>query len=186
MRNSDLKKADVWTVARTEGGTAVLLRPEGLDKVVPIFIGHLEAQSILIGLGNVPMPRPLTHDLFIKLLEVLDIKIKKVEINDLKEATYYARIILDNKGKIMDMDSRPSDAIAIAVRCGCPIYVADFIIEETSISISLMEKERFEPSPTELEISRLEEELNRALENERYEEAARIRDRIRELKNSRH
>lgn len=186
MKDLHLIRADVWTVARTEGGTAVLLKPDGMDKVVPIFIGHLEAQSILIGLGNVPMPRPLTHDLFLRLLEELDIKIVKVEINDLKEATYYARIVLDNNGKIMDMDSRPSDAIAIAVRCGCPVYITEFVIEETAISLNMMEKDRIEPSPTELEISRLEEELNRALENERYEEAARIRDKIRELKNSRH
>ncbi|ADN00995.1 bifunctional nuclease family protein [Spirochaeta thermophila] len=185
MNEVKFLEAEVWTVARTEGGNAVLVRPKGSEKVVPIFIGQLEAQSILIGLGNVPMPRPLTHDLILNLFRELGVELLKVEICDLREATFYARLVLSHEGKTLVIDSRPSDALALAVRMHCPVYVADFVVQETAISVQIVgEEEEQAPDPRQLEVSRLEEELKKAIENERYEEAARIRDRLRELRNS--
>ena len=93
-----LVPAEVWTVAKAEQGNAVLVRPLGLDVAVPIFIAPLEAQSILIGLGSVKMPRPLTHDLFITVLESLESSVNRVEITSLKEGTYYAKLILESAG----------------------------------------------------------------------------------------
>src|SRR5512136_1346919 len=100
-----LVPAEVWTVAKAEQGNAVLVRPMGLDVAVPIFIAPLEAQSILIGLGSVKMPRPLTHDLFISVLENLQCAINRVEITSLKEGTYYAKLILNSSGDEIAVDA---------------------------------------------------------------------------------
>ena len=191
-----LIEAEIWTVARTEQGNAVLVRPVGTEVAVPIFIGQLEAQSILIGMGNVPMPRPLTHDLFLSVLEKLEVKITRIEITELKEGTFYAQLILDEKGKNLVIDSRPSDSIAIAVREKCPIYIDESVIDEASVPVSIITEgtaementsetktegaEREEKKPLN-EKSRLQKELERAIEEENYEEAARIRDKINEL-----
>ncbi|RKX74965.1 MAG: hypothetical protein DRP87_15690, partial [Spirochaetes bacterium] len=123
-----LVEAEVWTVARTDQGNAVLIRPVGGDVAVPIFIGQLEAQSILIGMGNVPMPRPLTHDLFLSVLERMGITIERVEITELKEGTFYAQLILNRNGETVVIDSRPSDSIALAVRDKCPIYISEAVV----------------------------------------------------------
>lgn len=184
MKNGMLVEAEIWTVAHTEQGNAVLVKPLGSELAVPIFIGQLEAHSILIGLGGVPMPRPLTHDLFISLMEKMNILLERVEITDLKEGTFYSRLLLRQGGKKMIVDSRPSDALGLAVRVKCPIYIAEPIISEAGVSVKLVSEEEPKeniPSPRELEISRLKSELDKALEAENYEEAARLRDRLREL-----
>jgi hypothetical protein len=186
MNKGTLVEAEIWTVARTDKGNAVLVKPIGSEVAVPIFIGHLEAQSILIGLGNVPMPRPLTHDLFLSILEKMKLKLDRIEITDLKDNTSYARIILQNGGTKMVIDSRPSDALGIASRARCPVYIAEFIVDEAGISTNLINTEESEeteavPTPAELEKKRLENELEKAVEEENYEEAARLRDRLNEL-----
>ena len=116
-----LVEAEIWTIAHTEQGNAVLVKPVGSDVAVPIFIGQLEAHSILIGLGGVPMPRPLTHDLVISFVEKLDALIEKVEITDLREGTFYSRVLLRQGARRLVIDARPSDALGLAVRSRCPI-----------------------------------------------------------------
>jgi hypothetical protein len=187
MKNGMLVEAEIWTVAHTEQGNAVLVKPLGSELAVPIFIGQLEAHSILIGLGGVPMPRPLTHDLFISLMEKMNILLERIEITELKEGTFYSRLLLRQGGKKLIIDSRPSDALGLAVRVKCPIYIAEPIIAEAGVSVKLVtgdESAEKGPSPRELEISRLKSELDKALENENYEEAARLRDRLRELEHN--
>jgi bifunctional DNase/RNase len=204
-----LVPAEVWTVAKAEQGNAVLVRPLGLDVAVPIFIAPLEAQSILIGLGNVKMPRPLTHDLFITALENLEASINRVEITALKEGTYYAKLILESSGSEVAVDARPSDCLALAVRVKCPIYIDEAVVDEAGISVKMVEeknKEREakaeEPSEItdeseessklpqistmahETEMAGLKKLLEVAIEEENYEEAARLRDRIRELEST--
>jgi bifunctional DNase/RNase len=184
MKNIMLVEAEIWTVARTDKGNAVLVKPVGSERAVPIFIGQLEAQSILIGLGNVPMPRPLTHDLFISMMEKLNATIERVDITELRDGTFYARIVLKQGLKKIVIDSRPSDALGITARIHCPLYIAEAIVEEAGIAINLITEEEPSaemPDPTEIEKSRLEEELQRAVEDENYEEAARLRDKINQL-----
>ncbi len=181
-----LVEAEIWTVAKTDKGNAVLVKPLESERAVPIFIGQLEAQSILIGLGKVPMPRPLTHDLFLSVLEQLDARIQRVEITDLKDGTFFARILLKHGGKVISVDARPSDALGIAARLRCPVYIADAVVEEAGIEINLITEEEAqtgkEPAETEeTERSRLETALAKAVEEENYEEAARIRDRLNQL-----
>jgi hypothetical protein len=191
-----LVEAEIWTVARTEQGNAVLVRPLGTEVAVPIFIGQLEAQSILIGMGNVPMPRPLTHDLFLSILDKMEVKIVRIEITELKEGTFYAQLILKEKGKDIVIDSRPSDSIALAVREKCPIFIDESVIDEASVPVSVItegktekqegpgpqeEKETQEGPKPDSELAELQTKLNKAIEEENYEEAARIRDQINEL-----
>jgi len=184
MKNIMLVEAEIWTVARTDKGNAVLVKPIGSERAVPIFIGQLEAQSILIGLGNVPMPRPLTHDLFITMMEKLNATIERVDITELRDGTFYARIVLKQGLKKIVIDSRPSDALGITARIHCPLYIAEAIVEEAGIAINLITEQDPSaemPDPAEIEKTRLEEELQRAVEDENYEEAARIRDKINQL-----
>ncbi len=202
-----LVPAEVWTVAKAEQGNAVLVRPLGLDVAVPIFIAPLEAQSILIGLGSVKMPRPLTHDLFITVLESLESSVNRVEITSLREGTYYAKLILEAAGSEIAVDARPSDCLALAVRVKCPIYIDEAVVDEAGISVKMVEEKNKElkpedvaqlseetestpqlpeaaPMPPESEMARLRKLLDAAIEEENYEEAARIRDKIRELESS--
>jgi uncharacterized protein len=179
-----LVEAEIWTIARTDQGNAVLVRPVGSESAVPIFIGQLEAQSILIGLGNVPMPRPLTHDLFLSLFSMLGAELQRIEITALKEGTFYAQIILSKtNGEELIVDARPSDSIGIAVRAKCPVYIDEAVVDEAGISVSAVTSGSEEgiANPYEQEKRRLEEELNRAVEVENYEEAAKIRDKLRKL-----
>ena len=115
-----LVEAEIWTVARTDKGNAVLVKPVGSDRAVPIFIGQLEAQSILFGLASVPVPRPMTHDLFISVLEKSNITIDRVEITDLKDRTFYSRLVLKQGLKrrhvfVICLLCALSDAILMAV-----------------------------------------------------------------------
>ena len=213
-----LVPAEVWTVAKAEQGNAVLVRPMGLDVAVPIFIAPLEAQSILIGLGSVKMPRPLTHDLFISVLENLQCTINRVEITSLKEGTYYAKLILNSSGDEIAVDARPSDCLALAVRVKCQIYIDEAVVDEAGISVKMVEEKTKElrtgageelsteesateeasevspeetesvtqvtPAGLESEMAKLRKLLDAAVEEENYEEAARIRDKMRELEST--
>ncbi len=179
-----LVEAEIWTVARTEQGNAVLVRPVGADSAVPIFIGQLEAQSILIGMGNVPMPRPLTHDLFVTLFKKLAVTVEKIEITSLKEGTFFSRIILKYGEKEIIVDARPSDALGIAARTKCPLYIDEHIVDEAGVQLSALSE--IDP-PTHEEILEsklaiLDRELERAIEHENYEEAAYLRDKIKKIK----
>ena len=194
MKNIMLVEAEIWTVARTDKGNAVLVKPVGSEQAVPIFIGQLEAQSILFGLAGVPVPRPMTHDLFISVLEKTGVSVERIEITDLKDRTFYARMILKQGMKKLTVDSRPSDALGVASRLKCPVYIAESIVDEAGVAVSLVsddeiqlqvgeeEQEGIQDVPEEVdEKQRLEQELQRAVEEEDYEEAARIRDRLKEL-----
>jgi len=179
-----LVPAEVWTVAKADQGSAVLIRPVGSEVAVPIFIGPLEAQAILIGLANHKMPRPLTHDLFLVTLEELQTKINRIEITELKEGTFYARLILDQSGNDLILDSRPSDCVALAVRAKCPIYIDEGVVDEAGIPISEGETEASEKSSKiETRISALQKKLEQAVETEDYETAANLRDEIKKLEN---
>ena len=205
MSSQTFVEADVWTIAQTEQGNVVLIRPRGSDLAVPIIIGQLETQSILIGMGGVEVPRPLTHDLAISLLKALDALLVRIEINDLQEGTFYARLVLMQDTHEILVDARPSDAIGMAVRTGCPVFIAETIVDEAGISVSLVTDaagsptlsvgtegegdEAFEDDtalaleepPDNSLPSQLREELEEAIALEDYERAAELRDRLRDL-----
>jgi bifunctional DNase/RNase len=129
------------------------------------------------------MPRPLTHDLFLSVLGKLGITIERIEVTDLKEGTFYSKLILGKGGELIAVDARPSDSIALAVRVKCPVFVAESIIDEAGIPIASISEEPAsqEKNPIESERKKLTEELEKLVEQENYEEAARIRDLLKEL-----
>lgn len=182
-----LVEAEIWTIARTDQGNAVLVRPTGSDTAVPIFIGQLEAQSILIGMGNVPMPRPLTHDLFLTVIHNSGLVIERIEITELKEGTFFAQLIVKQNGKTQTIDARPSDSIALAVREKCPIFIDEDVVEEAGIPVSTITEQVGnipEDDSKDMKLDQLQKDLDKAVEEENYEEAARIRDLISDYKNS--
>ena len=111
----------------------VLLKTVDGNKFLPIWIGHPEAASILMKLQGAGTPRPMTHDLLCDILGELDVKCTQVSVTELRENTFFASITLTISGRELEIDSRPSDAIALAVRSGAPIYAAEEVIAESAI-----------------------------------------------------
>ena len=111
----------------------VLLKTADGNKFLPIWIGHPEAAAILLKLQNQSPPRPMTHDLFTDVLGQLDAKIVRITVTELRDNTFYAQITLAQDGEEVEVDSRPSDAIALAIRAEAPIFAADRVIEESGI-----------------------------------------------------
>jgi uncharacterized protein len=111
----------------------VLLKTAEGNKFLPIWIGHPEAAAILMKLQSQAPPRPMTHDLLSDMLEQLGAQITRITVTELRENTFYAQITLQQDGSEIEVDSRPSDAIALAIRAEAPIFAADRVIEESAI-----------------------------------------------------
>jgi uncharacterized protein len=111
----------------------VLLKTADGNKFLPIWIGHPEAAAILMKLQGATTPRPMTHDLVTDMLQHLDAQVVRITVTELKENTFYATVTVAQDGTEIDVDSRPSDAIALAVRAEAPIFAADSVIEESAI-----------------------------------------------------
>jgi len=165
------------------GSFALVLGEVGGNRRLPIIIGMFEAQAIAIEIEKIAPNRPMTHDLFKAFAHNCNIDVKEVYISDLKEGVFFARIICDFEGKTFEIDSRPSDAIAIGLRFSVDFYTNESILTEAGIVLT----DEFEtqpvvvsePSTTKIEdlsFSELENLLTEALDNEDYEKAAKIRD----------
>ena len=178
-----MQVCEIWSVLKTSHGNAVLLKPKELEVAVPVFIGVLEMQSILIAKEGMSLSRPLTHDLFLNMLSHVNLSIKKVEVYELKNDVFHARLVITGgeytKEKPLILDSRPSDAFAVAVRKKCPIYISSSIIKETGVPLAFFISE-FEENPEEKNRS-LREQLEQAVAEEEYEQAAEIRDLLKIL-----
>ncbi len=111
----------------------VLLKELDADRYLPIWIGPYEAEAINIELQNIEVGRPLTHDLLKNVIEALGGEVQYIVVSELREDTFYARIVIDVDGRELDIDARPSDAMALAVRVGVPIYVAEEVMAEAGI-----------------------------------------------------
>ena len=111
----------------------VLLKTAEGNKFLPIWIGHPEAAAILMKLQGASTPRPMTHDLVTDIIGQLDAQVVRITVTELKENTFYASITVQQNGSEIEIDSRPSDAIALAIRADAPIFAADRVIEESAI-----------------------------------------------------
>ena len=111
----------------------VLLKTADGNRFLPIWIGHQEAAAILMKLQGATTPRPMTHDLMADVIDQLDGEVVRITVTELRENTFYASITVQQNGSEIDIDSRPSDAIAIAVRADAPIFAAERVIEESAI-----------------------------------------------------
>ncbi len=170
-------------------GYAVLLKESLGNRYLPVIVGSFEAQSIALALEEVQMPRPMTHDLFCNILEELNIEIREVLISNLTDGTFFSKISLKSEMGSGEVDSRPSDAIALALRVGAPIYVTEAVMEEASVqelsesavSQAVNPAEGDTPQQAQEYLKQLEEQLARAVLDEEYETAAVIRDKIKKI-----
>jgi len=118
----------------------VVLKDARGSAILPIWVGIYEANAIALEIEKVQTPRPMTHDLLRNLLLGLEVQVQKVVVSELKEDTFFALIWMERNGQLMSMDSRPSDALALALRVDCPIFVDDEVLKNSKISSALAEK----------------------------------------------
>ena len=204
-----MKKIELDIVALSHSVTqshnyAVVLGEQEGSRRLPIVIGGFEAQAIAVAMERMSPNRPLTHDLFKNALEIFEVELKEVVINNLLDGIFYARLVCVKNGKEYEIDSRTSDALAMAVRFNCPIFTYEFILD--AAGVILEEPEEGEPSEssdapkktrrkkkkavtgggtpslTSHSIEELELMLKEVLGDEDYEEAAKIRDEIKKRK----
>ena len=127
-------------VSVTQMGFALILKPPGKSRIVPVFIGPLEAYSISMAQQGRKTERPLTHDLMKTVLDSLSFGIKKIVVNDFQEGTFFAKVYFENKNdpksSLIEVDARPSDAIAMAIRLSAPIFMAKEVYEQTAIEMN--------------------------------------------------
>ncbi len=118
----------------------VILKDVGGDQVLPIWVGIYEANAIALEIEKVSTPRPMTHDLLKNLLIGLEAEVRKVVVNDLRDDTFFAVIWLEREGQTISIDSRPSDALALALRVDCPIFVEDQVLKTSRLASALSDK----------------------------------------------
>ena len=159
------------------GAYALILKEVNGNRRLPIIIGAFEAQSIALEMEGIKPPRPLTHDLMKNIIDTFGVSLQDVFINELRDGTFYAKITIEGVSDSQEVDSRPSDAIALAVRYGVPIFVAEE--EEPSPSPKTDQPAAIKKHASKLEL--LQASLKEAIEKEEYEKAAKIRDDIRKL-----
>lgn len=167
---------------------AVILSDKNATRRLPIVIGSFEAQAIAVALERMVPNRPLTHDLFKNVLDTFQIKLREVIINNLLDGIFYAQLICERNGEQLEIDSRSSDALALAARFRCPIYSYDFILDSAGIVVEkddddLDFSDDMNPAETvnplsSYSIEALAKLLEEVLEEENYERAAQIRDEI--------
>jgi hypothetical protein len=190
-----MKRIELSIVALSHSMTqshnyAVVLGERKGQRRLPIVIGSFEAQAIAVAMERMVPNRPLTHDLFKNTLDTFNIQLREVVINNLLDGIFYSRLICVKNGEMFEIDSRTSDAIAMAVRFECPIYTYDFILEAAGIVLDDQDEET--PAATEISAEPPEEtnqldalssdvlhqRLQEVIEKEDYETAARIRDEL--------
>jgi hypothetical protein len=179
--------------SQTQSGAYALVLSESVGKRrLPIIIGGFEAQAIAIELEKMTPSRPLTHDLFKNFAEIFEINLTEVIIYNLVEGIFFAKLICEHKGKEVEIDSRTSDAIALAVRFDCPIYSYEFVLSSAGIilddddndddkieSSTEINMDEITQSPVErMTLKELNSQLKEAINNEDYEAASRLRDEI--------
>jgi len=198
-----MKKIELDIVALSHSVTqshnyAVVLGEQHGSRRLPIVIGGFEAQAIAVAMERMNPNRPLTHDLFKNALETFDVELKEVVINNLLDGIFYARLVCLKDGKIVEIDSRTSDALALAVRFDCPIYTYEFILDAAGVILEDPEegegeegasvepaepKRKRKKAGKDTALSQYSEEdltkmLSDVLSDEDYERAAEIRDEL--------
>lgn len=179
------------TSPATGGAYAILLKEIDGPRRLPIIIGAFEAQAIALEIEGIKPPRPLTHDLLKQLVENLGATVVEIVVSELKENTFYAKIVLEVSGLKNEIDARPSDAIALAVRTYAPIYVSESVMEAAAFipsdenetegaGISGFESDK-QPLTKEAQLAAIKDKLREAIEKEDYERAAKLRDEIKRL-----
>ena len=192
-----MKKIELDIVALSHSVThsqnyAVVLGEQDGVRRLPIVIGGFEAQAIAVAMERMTPSRPLTHDLFKNSMDTFNIVLKEIVINNLLDGIFYARLVCEKNGEVLEIDSRTSDALAMAVRFECPIYTYEFILDAAGVILEDADEVDAPSSPTRKKRKRnvqqvalserstedLEKLLQSVLDKEDYREAAKIRDEI--------
>ncbi len=205
--NKDIIQVDIFGLSIsstvTGGGYAIILKEISGERRLPIIIGHFEAQAIALELEGVKPPRPLTHDLLRNIIDNLGFSVDYVTINELKDSTFFAKIKFDSVSTIDEIDARPSDAIALALKFSAPIFVSSEIMDEIGfiptadskiINRDFTRDKKFDyrnedgysdtvsdSSDKDKKLRKLKLDLDNAVTNEDYEKAALIRDEIKKI-----
>ena len=180
------------TSSSSGGAYALVLgESEGGGRRLPIIIGAFEAQAIALELEKIQPPRPMTHDLLRDLLDQVGGDVVAVIISELRDGTFYARVRFVHEGEELELDSRPSDAVALAVRVDSPIYVSEQVLAEAGLPADQEavadfadsgSREEEAPDEPVTELERKQSQLEKAIADENYEKAAQLRDEIQRLK----
>ncbi|AMM51991.1 hypothetical protein TH61_13485 [Rufibacter sp. DG15C] len=203
MKKIELEILGLSSSQSQSGSFALVLGEKDGSRRLPIIIGMFEAQSIAIQIEKINPTRPLTHDLFKTFALQMDVSVQEIMISDLKEGVFFSKIVCHAGEKEFELDARPSDAIAIGLRFGVPIYTVESVLSEAGIILSDLDEEEDEDEETdeiqtsaskessasassssskakltEVSVDELNKMLNEALEKEDYEKAAKIRDEL--------
>jgi bifunctional DNase/RNase len=176
--------------SKTQNNTyALVLGDESRKRRITVIIGHAEAESIALQLQNIKTPRPMTHDLLLNALSGFMIELVEANIHHFEKGIFYSELLLLNQEKTLTVDARTSDAVALAIRASCPIFIDRELFEQYAISIDEEQKEAEvvpeadEAVEEEPSLEELEKRLQHSVANEQYEEAARLRDEINRKRN---
>ena len=194
MNKIELRVMAISRSVTQSSNYAVVLGELSGPRRLPVIIGSTEAQAIAIAVEGMVGPRPMTHDLFKNTLQTLRTELREVIISDLREGVFFARLILDREGEIIEVDSRTSDALALATRFDCPIYTYADILESAGIELQggdedpgdlddremaeVGNQEDDEDNLSKFNVGELTNMLQEVLSNENYEKAAMIRDEL--------
>jgi bifunctional DNase/RNase len=171
------------------GFVVFLAADNDAERVLPIFIGVAEAQAIALQLNGITPPRPMTHDLMVSLVDLFDAELDHVLIHGLQDGTFFAKLVVKCEGVIKEIDARPSDAIALALRTGTSIFVDESVMEEAAVEVTDETGEHAEgqesphPHAAEDPLTKMKAQLEEAIREERYEDAAKLRDEIKKQEN---
>jgi len=132
-KNPGDKEVRIYSLATTAADAIVFLEEVGGSRLLPIWIGPVEGQAIAIKFSGIPLPRPFTHDLLLAIIQQTGYSVEKVSVDNVRENTFYATIHLKSEAGQKTIDARPSDAIALAVRAGSPIYVSEAVFSQSQV-----------------------------------------------------
>ena len=180
MKEVELKIHDMSSTLYPADAYALVLEEVDGGRKLPIIIGHMEAQAIKVMMVKYLPPRPLTHDLFLTVTRQFGIELKKILIYKAKDGVFYSYLYYDKDGEEYKIDSRTSDAIALALRYKCPMYTTEDIMETEHLHD--LGEGKFSVPITSVSVELLEDALQKAIDKEDYETASQIRDEIRKRK----
>lgn len=180
MKEVELKIHDMSSTLYPADAYALVLEEVDGGRKLPIIIGHMEAQAIKVMMVKYLPPRPLTHDLFLTVTRQFGIELKKILIYKAKDGVFYSYLYYDRDGEEYKIDSRTSDAIALALRYKCPMYTTEDIMETEHLHD--LGEGKFSVPITSVSVELLEDALQKAIDKEDYETASQIRDEIRKRK----
>jgi len=190
MKKIEMEVVDIALSGSSSGAYAMVLGEKAGGRKLPIVIGGAEAQAIAIEMEKMKASRPLTHDLFKAAFDAYNLEVSEVLIYNMVEGIFYAKLVCTDGVREEEIDARPSDAVALAYRFNCPIFVYDSVLDAAGIRAEDLEDEgdeaAFEPEeiPSEapgeaqMSLAELQRELDAAIEREEYERAARLRNEL--------